>query len=140
MRKKNLTLFVFMCLPLQSCVPHSADSPPPLPTTPPPEDYYEEAVPLSPGKMPEYIITRGQNVPTSAELGNLSISFLKKNLKVSPLDVNALNIVYIQHFVFTKYGLFLKCLNELKVKLGFHFCISSEAQPSELHRRWLRRC
>ncbi|KAM4621764.1 actin filament-associated protein 1-like 1 isoform 2-T2 [Polymixia lowei] len=51
----------------QSCVnapaPHSADSPPPLPNTPPPEDYYEEAVPLSPGKMPEYIIARGPSLP-----------------------------------------------------------------------------
>ncbi|KAM8848968.1 actin filament-associated protein 1-like 1 isoform 3-T3 [Synchiropus picturatus] len=31
-----------------SPAPHAPDSPPPLPTTPPPEDYYEEAVPLSP--------------------------------------------------------------------------------------------
>lgn len=37
-----------------------ADSPPPLPNTPPPEEYYEEAVPLSPGKMPEYITSRSE--------------------------------------------------------------------------------
>lgn len=35
--------------------------PPPLPNTPPPEDYYEEAVPLSPGKMPEYITSRSES-------------------------------------------------------------------------------
>ncbi|KAM4554861.1 actin filament-associated protein 1-like 1 isoform 2-T2 [Odontesthes bonariensis] len=54
----------------QSCadstVPHSADSAPPLPTTPPPEEYYEEAVPLSPGKMPEYIITRVRSSPPNS--------------------------------------------------------------------------
>ncbi|XP_047441451.1 actin filament-associated protein 1-like 1 isoform X2 [Mugil cephalus] len=49
-----------------SPAPHSADSPPPLPTTPPPEDYYEEAVPLSPGKMPEYIITRVRASPPNS--------------------------------------------------------------------------
>ncbi|XP_048193059.1 LOW QUALITY PROTEIN: actin filament-associated protein 1-like 1 [Perognathus longimembris pacificus] len=31
------------------------DLPPPLPNKPPPEDYYEEALPLGPGKSPEYI-------------------------------------------------------------------------------------
>ncbi|XP_004383607.1 actin filament-associated protein 1 [Trichechus manatus latirostris] len=31
------------------------NGPPPLPTSSLPEDYYEEAVPLSPGKAPEYI-------------------------------------------------------------------------------------
>lgn len=41
------TLFV----PLQA----AADVPPPLPYKPPPEDYYEEALPLGPGKSPEYI-------------------------------------------------------------------------------------
>ena len=41
------TLFV----PLQA----AADVPPPLPNKPPPEDYYEEALPLGPGKSPEYI-------------------------------------------------------------------------------------
>ncbi|XP_014641678.1 PREDICTED: actin filament-associated protein 1-like 1 isoform X1 [Ceratotherium simum simum] len=34
---------------------HAADLPPPLPNRPPPEDYYEEALPLGPGKSPEYI-------------------------------------------------------------------------------------
>ncbi|KAM5300619.1 actin filament-associated protein 1-like 1 [Glossophaga mutica] len=34
---------------------HAADLPPPLPNRPPPEDYYEEALPLGPGKTPEYI-------------------------------------------------------------------------------------
>ncbi|XP_004451014.1 actin filament-associated protein 1-like 1 isoform X3 [Dasypus novemcinctus] len=33
----------------------AADLPPPLPSKPPPEDYYEEALPLGPGKSPEYI-------------------------------------------------------------------------------------
>ena len=33
----------------------TADLPPPLPNRPPPEDYYEEALPLGPGKSPEYI-------------------------------------------------------------------------------------
>uniref|UniRef100_A0A673L4E6 Actin filament-associated protein 1-like 1 n=1 Tax=Sinocyclocheilus rhinocerous TaxID=307959 RepID=A0A673L4E6_9TELE len=48
--------------------PSTADSPPPLPNTPPPEDYYEEAVPLSPGKMPEYITSRS-DPPNSIEDG-----------------------------------------------------------------------
>ncbi|XP_072295899.1 actin filament-associated protein 1-like 1 [Eucyclogobius newberryi] len=46
---------------------HSADSPPPLPNTPPPEEYYEEAVPLSPGKLPEYIITRVRPGPPTED-------------------------------------------------------------------------
>ncbi|XP_042548111.1 actin filament-associated protein 1-like 1 [Dipodomys spectabilis] len=33
----------------------AAELPPPLPNKPPPEDYYEEALPLGPGKSPEYI-------------------------------------------------------------------------------------
>ena len=36
------------------------DPAPPLPTTPPPEDYYEEALPLGPGKAPEYITSRSE--------------------------------------------------------------------------------
>uniref|UniRef100_A0A672MM20 Actin filament-associated protein 1-like 1 n=1 Tax=Sinocyclocheilus grahami TaxID=75366 RepID=A0A672MM20_SINGR len=48
--------------------PSTADSPPPLPNTPPPEDYYEEAAPLSPGKMPEYITSRS-DPPNSIEDG-----------------------------------------------------------------------
>nr|XP_046180516.1 actin filament-associated protein 1-like 1 isoform X1 [Oncorhynchus gorbuscha] len=46
-----------------SSSPRSSETPPPLPTTPPPEAYYEEAVPLSPGKQPEYITTRGSSSP-----------------------------------------------------------------------------
>lgn len=43
-------------------LPQPPDSgPPPLPTSSLPEGYYEEAVPLSPGKAPEYI--------TSSECG-----------------------------------------------------------------------
>uniref|UniRef100_A0A8C5KEM1 Actin filament-associated protein 1-like 1 n=1 Tax=Jaculus jaculus TaxID=51337 RepID=A0A8C5KEM1_JACJA len=34
---------------------NAADRPPPLPNKPPPEDYYEKALPLGPGKCPEYI-------------------------------------------------------------------------------------
>nr|XP_055034908.1 actin filament-associated protein 1-like 1 isoform X2 [Misgurnus anguillicaudatus] len=41
--------------------PGMADSPPPLPNTPPPEENYEEAEPLSPGKMPEYITSRSES-------------------------------------------------------------------------------
>ncbi|XP_054610871.1 actin filament-associated protein 1-like 1 isoform X2 [Dunckerocampus dactyliophorus] len=33
------------------------DTPPPLPATPLPEDYYEEAVPLHPGSAPQYFTT-----------------------------------------------------------------------------------
>ncbi|XP_031427528.1 actin filament-associated protein 1-like 1b isoform X2 [Clupea harengus] len=44
------------------------DTPPPLPTTPIPEDYYEEAVPLDPGKSPQYITTqRNSSPPNSIE-------------------------------------------------------------------------
>lgn len=42
------------------------DTPPPLPTTPPPEGYYEEAVPLSPGKAPEYITSRNSSSPPNS--------------------------------------------------------------------------
>ncbi|XP_018607725.2 actin filament-associated protein 1-like 1 isoform X1 [Scleropages formosus] len=43
---------------------------PPLPTTPPPEDYYEEADPLSPGKVPQYITaTNCSSRPNSIEDG-----------------------------------------------------------------------
>ncbi|CAH2277221.1 actin filament-associated 1-like 1 [Pelobates cultripes] len=40
--------------------------PPPLPTTPPPEDYYEEAVPLGPGKLTEYITSRNSSSPPNS--------------------------------------------------------------------------
>lgn len=33
------------------------DTPPPLPATPLPDDYYEEAVPLDPGSSPQYFTT-----------------------------------------------------------------------------------
>ncbi|GAA6097726.1 actin filament-associated protein 1-like 1 isoform X1 [Tachysurus ichikawai] len=46
--------------------PISPDSAPPLPTTPPPEDYYEEAVPLSPGTVPEYITSRSSSSPPNS--------------------------------------------------------------------------
>ncbi|TRY88804.1 hypothetical protein DNTS_015018 [Danionella cerebrum] len=46
--------------------PSAVDSPPPLPNTPPPEEYYEEAVPLSPGKMPEYITSRSSSSPPNS--------------------------------------------------------------------------
>ncbi|RMB96579.1 hypothetical protein DUI87_26643 [Hirundo rustica rustica] len=36
----------------QTAKPVPVDPAPPLPTTPPPEDYYEEALPLGPGKAP----------------------------------------------------------------------------------------
>ncbi|XP_068600551.1 actin filament-associated protein 1-like 1 [Brachionichthys hirsutus] len=38
------------------------DTPPPLPATPHPDDYYEEAVPLDPGSSPQYFAT---NINTS---------------------------------------------------------------------------
>ncbi|XP_046898932.1 actin filament-associated protein 1-like 1b isoform X2 [Hypomesus transpacificus] len=45
------------------------DTPPPLPTTPIPEDYYEEAVPLDPGTTPQYITTRiSSSPPVSIEI------------------------------------------------------------------------
>ncbi|XP_058852219.1 actin filament-associated protein 1-like 1 isoform X6 [Acipenser ruthenus] len=44
----------------------TADTPPPLPTTPPPEDYYEEAVPLGPGKAPEFITSRSSSSPPNS--------------------------------------------------------------------------
>ncbi|XP_005727900.1 actin filament-associated protein 1-like 1 [Pundamilia nyererei] len=37
------------------------DTPPPLPTTPLPDDYYEEAVPLDPGSTPQYFTTTSRN-------------------------------------------------------------------------------
>lgn len=41
-------------------------APPPLPNTPPPEDYYEEAVPLSPGTVTEYITSRSSSSPPNS--------------------------------------------------------------------------
>lgn len=42
------------------------DTPPPLPTTPLPDDYYEEAVPLDPGSTPQYFTTNMSScVPNS---------------------------------------------------------------------------
>lgn len=50
---EDRALPVTLCSPF---LPQPPDSgPPPLPTTSLPEGYYEEAVPLSPGKAPEYI-------------------------------------------------------------------------------------
>ncbi|XP_066505563.1 actin filament-associated protein 1-like 1 isoform X2 [Hoplias malabaricus] len=46
--------------------PRTSDSAPPLPNTPPPEDYYEEAVPLSPGMVPEYITSRSSSSPPNS--------------------------------------------------------------------------
>uniref|UniRef100_A0A3Q1DFX4 Actin filament-associated protein 1-like 1 n=1 Tax=Amphiprion ocellaris TaxID=80972 RepID=A0A3Q1DFX4_AMPOC len=37
------------------------DTPPPLPATPLPDDYYEEAVPLDPGSTPQYFTTNSRN-------------------------------------------------------------------------------
>uniref|UniRef100_A0A3B5LA15 Actin filament-associated protein 1-like 1 n=1 Tax=Xiphophorus couchianus TaxID=32473 RepID=A0A3B5LA15_9TELE len=38
-----------------------SDTPPPLPATPLPDDYYEEAVPLDPGSSPQYFTTNSRN-------------------------------------------------------------------------------
>ncbi|XP_028277020.1 actin filament-associated protein 1-like 1 [Parambassis ranga] len=43
------------------------DTPPPLPTTPLPDDYYEEAVPLDPGSTPQYFTTSVNNSRNSVE-------------------------------------------------------------------------
>ncbi|KAG9346835.1 hypothetical protein JZ751_007181 [Albula glossodonta] len=79
-----------------------ADTPPPLPTTPPPEDYYEEAVPLSPGKSPQYITTRNSSSPpNSIEDGyyedadnNYPTTCLNGPLKNSYNDSDALSSSY----------------------------------------------
>uniref|UniRef100_A0A9R1SGB2 Actin filament-associated protein 1-like 1 n=2 Tax=Cyprinus carpio TaxID=7962 RepID=A0A9R1SGB2_CYPCA len=78
----------------------TADSPPPLPNTPPPEDYYEEAVPLSPGKMPEYITSRS-DPPNSIEDGyyedaenNYPTTQVNRRRKNSYNDSDALSSSY----------------------------------------------
>ncbi|XP_034033994.1 actin filament-associated protein 1-like 1 isoform X2 [Thalassophryne amazonica] len=43
------------------------DTPPPLPTTPLPDDYYEEAVPLDPGSTPQYFTTNTHTSRNSVE-------------------------------------------------------------------------
>ncbi|XP_026228355.1 actin filament-associated protein 1-like 1 [Anabas testudineus] len=43
------------------------DTPPPLPTTPLPDDYYEEAVPLEPGSTPQYFTTNMNTSRNSVE-------------------------------------------------------------------------
>ncbi|XP_041497339.1 actin filament-associated protein 1-like 1 isoform X1 [Microtus oregoni] len=47
----------------------TADMPPPLPNKPPPEDYYEEAFPLGPGKSPEYISSHNGCSPAQSIVG-----------------------------------------------------------------------
>uniref|UniRef100_A0A8C3VW17 Actin filament-associated protein 1-like 1 n=1 Tax=Catagonus wagneri TaxID=51154 RepID=A0A8C3VW17_9CETA len=47
-------------------VRHAADPPPPLPSRPPPEDYYEEALPLGAGKSPEYISSQNGCSPAQS--------------------------------------------------------------------------
>ncbi|KAM4619939.1 actin filament-associated protein 1-like 1 isoform 2-T2 [Polymixia lowei] len=50
--------------------PHKStptDTPPPLPTTPLPDDYYEEAVPLDPGSAPQYFTTTLHSSSNSVE-------------------------------------------------------------------------
>ncbi|XP_017330387.1 actin filament-associated protein 1-like 1 isoform X4 [Ictalurus punctatus] len=59
-QKKSLKTNQFASKPI------TPDSAPPLPTTPPPEDYYEEAVPLSPGTVPEYITSRSSSSPPNS--------------------------------------------------------------------------
>lgn len=46
----SLSLFLFLSIPKPP-----DNGPPPLPSSSLPEGYYEEAVPLGPGKAPEYI-------------------------------------------------------------------------------------
>lgn len=49
---------VCLVLKLSKLSPQTpTDTPPPLPTTPLPDDYYEEAVPLDPGSSPQYFTT-----------------------------------------------------------------------------------
>ncbi|ERE85208.1 actin filament-associated protein 1-like 1 [Cricetulus griseus] len=55
----------------------TADVPPPLPNKPPPEDYYEEALPLGPGKSPEYISSH--NLPLDSASIPISLA-LSDNL------------------------------------------------------------
>lgn len=45
------------------CLQPPDSGPPPLPTSSLPEGYYEEAVPLSPGKAPEYITSSKWQLP-----------------------------------------------------------------------------
>uniref|UniRef100_W5KIU4 Actin filament-associated protein 1-like 1 n=1 Tax=Astyanax mexicanus TaxID=7994 RepID=W5KIU4_ASTMX len=81
--------------------PRTADSPPPLPNTPPPEDYYEEAVPLSPGTVPEYITSRSSSPPNSIEDGyyedtdnNYPTTCINGQRKNSDNDSDALSSSY----------------------------------------------
>ncbi|KAK7819050.1 hypothetical protein U0070_002362 [Myodes glareolus] len=56
--------------PTKSPSPRSAAVvPPPLPNKPPPEDYYEEAFPLGPGKSPEYISSHNGCSPAQSIVG-----------------------------------------------------------------------
>uniref|UniRef100_A0A3B3VUU8 Actin filament-associated protein 1-like 1 n=1 Tax=Poecilia latipinna TaxID=48699 RepID=A0A3B3VUU8_9TELE len=70
----NIILFEFPLFHPQT----PTDTPPPLPATPLPDDYYEEAVPLDPGSSPQYFTTTN--------------FFLTNNV--------ALNLLGINHFVF----------------------------------------
>ncbi|XP_056295414.1 actin filament-associated protein 1-like 1 [Pseudoliparis swirei] len=81
--------------------PRPANSPPPLPTTPPPEDHYEEAAPLGPGALPEYIVTRVRpSPPNSIEDGyedaenNYHTTSINTHRKNSYNDSDALSSSY----------------------------------------------
>uniref|UniRef100_A0A8C4DJC8 Actin filament-associated protein 1-like 1 n=1 Tax=Dicentrarchus labrax TaxID=13489 RepID=A0A8C4DJC8_DICLA len=50
------------------------DTPPPLPTTPLPDDYYEEAVPLDPGSTPQYFTTNMNSMFWSCGMWNTQIN------------------------------------------------------------------
>lgn len=59
----ELTTFSLFLFP---SVPKPPDNgPPPLPSSSLPEGYYEEAVPLSPGKAPEYITSSKDSFNTT---------------------------------------------------------------------------
>ncbi|XP_074527791.1 actin filament-associated protein 1-like 1b [Halichoeres trimaculatus] len=77
------------------------DTPPPLPTTPLPDDYYEEAVPLDPGSTPQYFTTNMSTSRNSVEDAyyedadnNYPITRINGPPKISYNDSDALSSSY----------------------------------------------
>lgn len=66
------------------------DTPPPLPTTPLPDDYYEEAVPLDPGSAPQYFTTN-MNSCVKMRMHSLSVAYrsIKKIIQMSLFHISS---------------------------------------------------
>lgn len=66
------------------------DTPPPVPTTPLPDDYYEEAVPLDPGSAPQYFTTNMNScVKTHVHFLSVAHRSIKKVIQMSLFHISS---------------------------------------------------